>query len=295
MVELFRIRTLDDCTLDEWRELDALAPANERHRRHVEDLLEQRDELDERTFLLAFDGDRVVGRLVGRFLDLITWTIVELTTLEEENAEVDAALVASLEASFNSERVRVIVTDRDRDRRKRAALETAGFSIALSKSLFSRDLAGYRTPYDDPMHYRTLDDVPRELFDEVLDTAHIGDPLEESTAHERSALEAYISLAGDAFESRRWRIAELEGRPVGVILPQIFPDLRTVGTLFHIGILPEFRGRGLGRILHAKGLELLSDEVDSYVGSTHVLNTPMIRIFERNGCERTTTQHMYVP
>jgi RimJ/RimL family protein N-acetyltransferase len=295
MTDSLQILTLEECSLDEWRALDAWAPADERHRQHVDDLLERRDELDERTFLLAYDGDRVVGRLVGRFLDLITWSIVELTTVDEDSADVDAALLGSLAESFNIERVRIIVTDRDRDRRKREALESAGYSITLSKSLFRRGLADYRMPYTDPLRYRTLDEVPRELFQEVLEAAHIGDPLEESAADDRSALETYISLAGQAYESRRWRIAELDGVPVGVILPQPYPDMPTLGTLFHIGVLPEFRGRGLGRILHAKGLELLSGEVDTYVGSTHVLNAPMIRVFERNGCEFTTTQHMYTP
>jgi RimJ/RimL family protein N-acetyltransferase len=294
-MDSLRIRTLDECTLEQWRSLDAHAPADEIHRRHVDDLLERRDELDERTFLIAFDGDRVVGRLVGRFLDLITWSIVELTTLEPVAPEIDAALVGSLNESFNTERVRIIVSDRERDRRKRTALEGAGFSIALSKSLFRRDLADYRTPYTDPMRYPTLEEVPRERFETVLEAAHIGDPLEESAVDERSALEAYISLAGPAFEARRWRLAELDGVAVGVVLPQIYPDMPTLGTLFHIGILPEFRGRGLGRILHAKGLELLADEVGTYVGSTHVANAPMIRVFERNGCQRTTTQHMYAP
>jgi hypothetical protein len=63
-----------------------------------------------------------------------------------------------------------------------------------------------------------------------------------------------------------------------------------------IGIVPGYRHKGLGKILHAKGLEILSRQVAiEYIGSTELENAAMIRIFEIIGFEnigtRTTHQN----
>ncbi len=58
-----------------------------------------------------------------------------------------------------------------------------------------------------------------------------------------------------------------------------------------IGIVPGYRQRGLGKVLHAKGLEILSKQgATEYVGSTDLENPAMIRIFESNGCENIGTR-----
>jgi RimJ/RimL family protein N-acetyltransferase len=57
----------------------------------------------------------------------------------------------------------------------------------------------------------------------------------------------------------------------------------------------EFAGRGLGAVLVRRGIEtMLARGATRYIGSCDVRNAAMIRIFERIGCTRVTSQHVFV-
>jgi hypothetical protein len=63
------------------------------------------------------------------------------------------------------------------------------------------------------------------------------------------------------------------------------PPSSDTGTLLYIGLAPEHRGRGLGRLLHAQALaSLKAAGASSYEDATAASNLPMRRVFERNGC-----------
>ena len=80
----------------------------------------------------------------------------------------------------------------------------------------------------------------------------------------------------------------------GVLLPQIYPDIQTEGTLYYIGVAPERRGEGWGKRLHAHGLALLASRgATRYVGSTDLRNEPMVRVFRHNRCNDRGVQVMY--
>jgi ribosomal protein S18 acetylase RimI-like enzyme len=105
-----------------------------------------------------------------------------------------------------------------------------------------------------------------------------------------------VELAGDRYDPGSWFIAEIGSDTVGVLLPQVLPDAGTEGTLFYVGVLPAFRGRGYGRALHAAGLSMLAERgAEDYVGSTDTRNQPMLRIFQKNGCELAATQLFFRP
>ena len=100
-----------------------------------------------------------------------------------------------------------------------------------------------------------------------------------------------IEYAGELLDRNLWRVALLDGEPIGVVLPQTFGGEPEEGSVFYVAILPEHRGRGLGRKLHRAGLALLAGAgVQRYVGSTDVRNEAMARVFAGNGCEISTTQ-----
>lgn len=59
------------------------------------------------------------------------------------------------------------------------------------------------------------------------------------------------------------------------------------GRITYLGVVPEHRGRGLGRWCHRHGFTMLRSQGGSnYEGGTDVLNQPMCRLFEVHGCER---------
>ena len=57
------------------------------------------------------------------------------------------------------------------------------------------------------------------------------------------------------------------------------------GTITFMGLLPAFRGRGLGRHVHRRGMALLRAQGGTlYHGGTSASNGAMIRLFEQHGC-----------
>jgi len=105
-----------------------------------------------------------------------------------------------------------------------------------------------------------------------------------------------VAYAGDAFDPARWLLVSDAAGPVGVVLPQPYPDEPGTGSLFYIGVMPDRRGAGHGARLHLLGLhELAARGCTRYVGSTDERNPAMVRIFERNGARATGTQSFYAP
>lgn len=78
-----------------------------------------------------------------------------------------------------------------------------------------------------------------------------------------------VAYAGDAFDPARWLLVSDAAGPVGVVLPQPYPDEPGTGSLFYIGVMPDRRGAGHGARLHLLGLhELAARGCTRYVGST---------------------------
>ena len=124
-----------------------------------------------------------------------------------------------------------------------------------------------------------------------------GDPFEDVTKRDpRRDFRDLIAYAGEKFDPTWWRAAFLDGRPIGVVLAQAVAGSDREGSLFYVGVVADYRGRGLGRTLHAGGLEFLArGGIVRYVGSTDSRNIPMLTIFAVNGCRQTGTQLFYKP
>jgi RimJ/RimL family protein N-acetyltransferase len=249
-------------------------------------------------FLLAFRGPAIVGRLRGRTLNPHLCFIREILVPDEEDLdEVAVALTRYLLGSLAETESEVLSWDRPEARALNRALERAGFVVGKEKAFVERDLAGFRSPLGPDLVYRSLTELGEGRFIEIMTLASTGDPFEDAAARDPiREFRELVAYAGSRFDPTWWRVAFLEGEPVGVVLPQVFEASEDEGSLFYIGVVPEHRGRGLGRALHAAGLEFLARKgVSRYVGSTDTRNHPMLAIFLSNGCRRTGTQLFYKP
>lgn len=132
----------------------------------------------------------------------------------------------------------------------------------------------------------SLEQVGEQDFNRVMLRASDGDPYDTSTPESAEAdFRELVEAAGGQFDPRGWYLVRDDRGDVGVVLPQVFPDEPTTGTLFYVAVVPERRGEGLGRALHRFGLsELAKRGAKAYVGSTDATNEPMIAIFTANGC-----------
>jgi ribosomal protein S18 acetylase RimI-like enzyme len=253
---------------------------------------------DPRTYLIALDGERVVGRLKGVFLDACTYFISEVRTSEGLPCSIiEDALVGYLGGTFSRDGITVFSSDRPRNREINAALERVGFRIEKTKAYVSRGLDGELPEPSEAFGFVTLAEVGRERFVRVMTQASEGDPFEDMEGRDPDAdFQELVDMAGEKFDESSWYCALVDGEIVGVVLPQEFPDSEGEGTLFYVAVLPRFRGRGYGRALHATGLSILAERgVTKYIGSTDTRNAPMLRVFEANGCPRTNSQFFYRP
>jgi RimJ/RimL family protein N-acetyltransferase len=253
----------------------------------------RRQHTDERSFLLAFDGPRCVGRLEGVFPTPVVCIVREIHAVEgPDTLGIEDALCAYLRPSFAGGRVSVVTWDVPESAAINDALGRAGFGIRKRKIVVERSIAGYTSPYHDPFTYSSLEVVGRESFVRIMAEASEGDPFEDSADRDVDReFQEMVDYAGKRFDPTWWTTADLGGETVGVVLPQAFPGYDDEGTLFYVGVRPAFRGRGYGKTLHAGGLEFLSRRgVTKYMGSTDERNAPMIAVFKANGCVHTATQ-----
>jgi ribosomal protein S18 acetylase RimI-like enzyme len=96
---------------------------------------------------------------------------------------------------------------------------------------------------------------------------------------------------GLSHERDWWQLLRLRDQTAGFVLPVIYDDCAKEGldegTIFHLGILPAFRGIGLGRELLRQATKTLDNHgVWRIYCDTALKNEPMIHLFEREGWTR---------
>lgn len=158
--------------------------------------------------------------------------------------------------------------------------------MIIQKQYARRNIEGYLSPYAEELQYKSITELSREEIESALASA-----MQDSKARDISGdkgwseLEDFKDFAGNAYHPETWVVAYSGEAPIGVIFAQRYHDKLEEGSIFFIGVLPSSRGKGLSKILHAKGLEMLASlGVKEYVGSTDIQNEPMIRTFATNGC-----------
>lgn len=173
------------------------------------------------------------------------------------------------------------------DEPRLAQLLADGYVVAHEVLRVERELAlGDLPAHGSPMRYRPAGVMPYDDFLRLFAAALAG-------THNRFAgsrtpaqsLAWIIRRAGDTFDPASWAVATLDGEPAGLVMPQLKPRHPGRGGIAFVGLLPPFRGRGLGRPLHALGLALLEARgARRYLGHTDVENRAVARIFTANGC-----------
>ena len=150
----------------------------------------------------------------------------------------------------------------------------------------ARDLSNLGVVEFPSWQTQTLALLGEDAFASTMLDASIGDPFETSTPESALAdLRELEEEAGATFDPRQWLVVSDETGEIGVLLPQVFEDDPSSGTLSYLAVMPERRGQGFGRRLHQFGLQRLKDlGAVTYRGSTDAENAPMLAIFAANGC-----------
>lgn len=250
---------------------------------------------DERCYLVAAKDGDIVGTLGGALVHANQYLIESVRVRHEEDfGHVGRALLSWLGDSFACQ-IKAMVRELPEFQDYQHLLETSGFDLYMRKPYVKRNLIGYTNPHPVPFTFRSLSELGTTGFAQALAEACGGSLSRDVlTTDPVTDLEESIAEAGSAFDPKAWTAAYLDGRLAGVCLPQRYPDVPRQGTMLNIGIVPEFRGQGLGRTLHAAGLELLARQgVEEYIGSTDADNSHMLKVFDANGCRITGVWRLY--
>ncbi len=253
---------------------------------------------DPRGLLVAERDGEPIGRMLGNMAKPSLYVVraCEVRTPGTE-AEVGVACGQYLLRTFGESDTELLLWASPDNEVLYKSLTEAGYQVDRKKAYVERTVLGYRSEHEDPFTYRSLEDVGTDAFVEAMTLAALGDPFEDVTERDpRADFDQLVSYAGERFDPAMWHLAYLEDKVAGVVLPQPYPSEKKDGTLFYVAVVPEFRGRGYGKILHGVGLtQLATQGVEKYVGATDMRNAPMLRIFQANGCRHTQTQLFFQP
>ena len=80
------------------------------------------------------------------------------------------------------------------------------------------------------------------------------------------------------------QIGSIDGTFAAFVMAQVAPS-DGWSRVTYVGIVPEFRGQGLGKWAHRRGFTVMRAQGGKlYHGGTRSENAPMVRLFEMHGC-----------
>jgi ribosomal protein S18 acetylase RimI-like enzyme len=172
--------------------------------------------------------------------------------------------------------------------RRRTVLEAAGFGLFQEKIGFVWRDQGQPIVVPDRLTYRSLAATGRDAFVDAL--ARAGDAtLDRNDRY-------YLALVGarrwgeemmgylEEGDERSWRLAyDARDELVGYVMLSVF-DEEDVGTVTHIGVLPEHRGNGYaGDLLQRATLDARDRGLREILSDVDTENGPMQAAMERGG------------
>ncbi|MCL0079106.1 GNAT family N-acetyltransferase, partial [Dehalococcoidia bacterium] len=175
------------------------------------------------------------------------------------------------------------------------ALVQAGFRVSKHKALYERSLEKpLLHKADKSLTYASVTKLGVETVKELFLRSLSGSLDNVDALFTQTPDEEFKAICGPIQQRQKlWRVAFYKHEPVGLVFPDIVQE--KTGTFVYLSVLPEFRGRGFGDLLFVDGLNMLRAlGALKYLDSTNILNYPMIKVFERNGCKKIMARMEFV-
>jgi ribosomal protein S18 acetylase RimI-like enzyme len=167
----------------------------------------------------------------------------------------------------------------------RATLERGGFPYVTDLILLSRSLLPELPPSSDTqLSAETYTAASHRAFADIVERTYQGTRDCSILARFRrgeESLEAH--RASGRFSPDAWRIYRLEEAEVGVLLLAEHPD-RDTWEVAYLGVVPEARGRGIGRAILLDGLRLVKESGRPAIEiAVDAANAPALRVYRELG------------
>ncbi|MEI4621610.1 GNAT family N-acetyltransferase [Bacillus cereus] len=164
-------------------------------------------------------------------------------------------------------------------------LREFNFQLYAAKIEVFRKLADMEAP-EKPYKFRSIDEgmLSEEEFKSLWERCMSGSDNQLSTLHINEHFYAIQAELDQGWEKSCIVFYEKD-KPIGIAIPHIEPGTKDEGRLFYFGLLPEERGKGISAQIHLQSLHLLKQMgATYYIGSTHLTNEKMQKVFWKNGC-----------
>lgn len=264
-------------------------------------------------FFVAFDEDKFLGKIY-RYRDLyIQNGIVRenrlwlLQTFKTGHEIKDKAVISMVFKSFVEhikelpgwKEIKIMLDDKENFNQE-DVLFPLGFKLESQKQYFRKelddtDLKDYEESIS-KLTYKNLTEIGDKPFISLLQKTQASSFNEDAIEDVIDPVKGFNEMKDpERFDPELWVTGFFRNKPVGFVLPGVEKNSKPhTGFIQLIGVLPEYRNRGFGKILLKKGIfELIKNGAEIYLGSTDKKNLPMIKLFKEAGCKEKNLYSMW--
>ena len=168
----------------------------------------------------------------------------------------------------------------------REALLRAGFRDEGERVEFKSPMDRLPEETGTPLTWQDMEALGRDTVLAMLVRVAEGDP---TGAEERvtpgEAMDDWLSDAALSSEPRCVQVGFLDREAVAFVCAQVAPK-DGWSRITYMGLVPAARSQGLGQWVHRRGFAMMRAQGGVlYHGGTAATNKPMVRLFEKHGCE----------
>lgn len=279
------------CGLSEKSKIDELLPKFT-HEFH------ENKQTKQHIYLVAVSQNEIVGKLktlkIAQEEILITALVIE----DQNNYQsYGTSLINYLKDICNDKTILGTTWDEEKYQPMELLLLQNNFKMYVEKQYIEKEIINYQSPYEKIFDFKSLKDTGKESFLSIYAGLFLENKSRDFAGKTpEQDFSELVEYAGEEFNAEFWEIVYYQQRPVGVVMPQIYPDSNgKEGGLFNWGFLPTYRGKGWGKVLHSYALERLSQMgVTMYIDSTDIENEAMLKVFEKNQCKKVGIRKQYI-
>lgn len=168
-----------------------------------------------------------------------------------------------------------------------AELPALGARLSHTRLEFGAPLAQWPNEVGSPLTFSAL--APQGPFSAgefaaLMRAVAVGDPDFDPAEDAEAVLQSYLCDAELTHGPDCFQVAHVQGAVAGLIVAQINPR-DGWSRITYMGLLPQWRGQGLGKWLHRHGFAMMRAQGGRlYRGGTVQGNTAMEALFRQHGC-----------
>ena len=202
--------------------------------------------------------------------------------------ELEAALVReAVKSALTRSRsvLAAVYSDQSRDdmARLQEVYRSSGFRFLRDSTILSRSLSGVQAPGKAPDSIGMGRTGPARMASIARDCAG-------RTPWAEIDFDSYLTIwsSGSRFDPELFRIVMMEREPAGVMMARLDSLDPKEGAFYFLGVLPRFRGRGLGTAILLTGLGMLAEKGCIRTRQTiPASDGPALMLLERAGYQVT--------